>query len=285
MKISIATCAHKPNLLPGDQLLQMELEKIGINSAPLVWSEGLPQDSSAILIRSVWDYYRRPLEFQAWLKAACSNFRLLNSAHTILWNFDKGYLQELNARGLACVPSLVIKQGERGAAARVRAMGWERIVIKPTISGAAYLTFLSSSLDPKMEEQIKSVQAHSDCLAQPYLPSVGEMGEVSLIYFRAKEVEYSHAVLKTPKAGDFRVQSDFGGALLPFTPSDFLIESGAVVLEAVPGEWVFARLDFLDWHTENPLIGEVEVIEPDLFLEFSPEAPRRFARVLAEVIG
>lgn len=59
-------------------------------------------------------------------------------------------------------------------------------------------------------------------------------GEWSFVFFMK---EYSHAVLKVPKPGDFRVQSDFGGRLDESVPPLRLIEQAQALLVEVSEQW------------------------------------------------
>jgi hypothetical protein len=95
---------------------------------------------------------------------------------------------------------------------------------------------------------------------------------VSLVFFGDG---YSHAILKKPVQGDFRVQSDFGGREELYTAEQGLIAFASRALQAVPHPWVYARVDLVDF--DDPKVSEIELIEPDLFLQFEPSAPKRLA--------
>jgi len=110
---------------------------------------------------------------------------------------------------------------------------------------------------------------------QPYVPAI-EDGEVSLVCLGG---ELSHAVLKRAAAGDFRVQSDYGGSVEPHRPTAAERALVRSVLDAV-GETAYARIDVVTT-AQGPLLMEVEVIDPELFLPLDPAAAARFARVLA----
>jgi hypothetical protein len=165
----------------------------------------------------------------------------------------------------------------------IHALHQGEIVLKPTVSATAYLTFRSQTAAADLPAQIQMIQKHSDVLVQKYISSVTTEGEVSLIYFKGAKLEFSHAVLKKPLSGDYRVQSDFGGSESLIDPGERLRNLSEDVLEKIEGEWVFARVDWIDWAT-RPLLGEVELIEPNLFFHLAPEAAKRF-RVLLSTAG
>lgn len=286
MKIGIATCEEKPNLTAGDQVLAACLKQKGIQVLPLIWSEPdiLSRNWDAIVIRSVWDYHRLHKDFWQWLvKVKESSIRLINSSEIVRWNLNKSYLLELADKGISAVPSILIPQDtpEEKVLEQIRRLNWPEIVIKPTISATAFLTFRTLSNHRDLPEIINKVKLQSDILIQPYISSVAEEGEVSLIFFNDEKPEYSHSVLKRPQSGDFRVQSDFGGSVLPYAPSPELIRFAESCLKELPGEWTFARVDVIDWE-RSPLLGELEMIEPDLFLTNQPKAVQRLADLICK---
>jgi len=281
MKIAIATCAEKSELSVGDRALAIELANLGAQVSPLIWTNpaSLQQSWDAILIRSVWDYHLHSQAFLKWIEQADrSAKKLFNSLQIINWNLDKSYLLELSRNGIDCVPSLFINKGT--AIARVleliRRENWDEIVVKPTISATSYLTFKSSLLDQELSKKIEKIQQHSEVLIQAYFKSIETDGEISLIFINGKAQEYSHAILKAPRQGDFRVQSDFGGAAVSYHATEALIKFADLALRRIAGDWTFARVDVIDWRT-RPLVAEIELIEPDLFLQLEATAARKLA--------
>ncbi|MFM8912572.1 MAG: hypothetical protein ACKOE6_06560, partial [Flammeovirgaceae bacterium] len=105
-------------------------------------------------------------------------------------------------------------------------------------------------------------------------------GEVSLIYFNK---QYSHAVLKTPAQGDFRVQADHGGNTIAYQPSRHLVDVGAVILSKIPHEVLYARVDGVVRDNEFYLM-ELELIEPELFFHLAPGAAARFVNATVDML-
>lgn len=282
--VGIATCAEKPELTASDRELAACLGRRGFAVRPLIWTDpgSLSAGWDLIVIRSVWDYHRHADRFTAWVsEVERASIPLINSPPIIRWNLDKAYLIELSRKGVPIVPSLLIPQAVTASAAieRIAQAGWSEIVLKPTVSATAFLTFRTLSADPNLSRKIDQIRAHSDILVQPFLPSVPEQGELSLIFFQGSERRYSHAVLKSPGAGEFRVQSDFGGSERLYAPEPSVIRFAESCLDVSPRNWVFARVDLVDWK-QSPLLSELELIEPDLFLSLAPGA----AEALAEAI-
>src|SRR5450432_3022189 len=144
MHVALVTSEALPTLYEDDLLLVAALEAIGIASSPAIWSDASIdwQAFDAVVIRTPWDYFIRLEQFRAWLDARiASGILMCNSSAILDWNFDKRYLDDLAAAGVALVPTIVVPRGTQpDVAALARARGWDDIVVKPTISGGAYQT-------------------------------------------------------------------------------------------------------------------------------------------------
>jgi glutathione synthase/RimK-type ligase-like ATP-grasp enzyme len=138
------------------------------------------------------------------------------------------------------------------------------VVIKPAVSATAWRTELIDAKEAGTYEV--------DVLVQPYMKEI-EQGEWSLIFFGG---EFSHAVFKRPKRGDFRVQSDFGGTATARMPDAKLIEQAR---KHVKKEWLYARVDGIE-QDGRFLLMELELTEPALFFHTDPAAPGRFVDAL-----
>ena len=114
---------------------------------------------------------------------------------------------------------------------------------------------------------------YGDFLIQQFMPEVQETGEISMIFFNNK---YSHAVLKQPKSGEFRVQAEYGGGAVTFQPDRKIIETAEQILSHFGNQILYARVDGIVASGEFVLM-ELELIEPELFLDSSSGARKRFA--------
>jgi hypothetical protein len=110
--------------------------------------------------------------------------------------------------------------------------------------------------------------------------SIETIGEFSLFYFGG---QYSHAVNKKPKPGDFRVQEEHGGIIQSITANEQLMQYGQFVMDQMGQELLYARVDLVQWEGQ-PAVMEVELIEPSLYFAFDPESPRRFAMALDRML-
>ncbi len=279
--VALVTCEAHVNLYEDDLLLVPALADIGIESVPVVWSDASIDWTSfdALVMRSPWDYFERAAEFRAWLDGRIAERVLMCNPREILeWNFDKGYLQDLERAGIAIVPTIFITQnGKVDIAAMARARGWHEIVVKPTIGGGAYgcQRFRLEELDHYAADIAKTLQDRG-VLVQPFLPEIQSGGELSLLFF---DGVFSHAVCKRPKAGDYRVQFQFGGSNENVQVSDALVAQAISCVEHAPATPVYARVDGVV-RDGRLLLMELEIFEPLMFLSRHPEAPARFARAI-----
>ena len=279
--MALVTSQAFPELYEDDHLLVHALADIGIASAPAVWSDaGVDWPSfDAVVIRSPWDYFERAAEFRAWLGARIAeNALLCNSREILEWNFDKGYLRELARAGVATVPTICVPQhGQDDIIAMARARGWDEIVVTPTIGGSAYRTyrFRLDAFD-RYAAEIATTLEDRGLLVQPFLPEIQSGGELSLLFFDGR---FSHAVCKRPKAGDYRVQFQYGGTDESVNVSEDLVEQARRAVENAPAPTVYARVDGVV-RDGTFLLMELEIFEPLMFLSYHPEAPARFARAI-----
>jgi glutathione synthase/RimK-type ligase-like ATP-grasp enzyme len=275
--IAFATDTQWANLTPDDQLAQAALASLGIEVRPAVWHDAALDwtQFAAVILRSTWDYHVRPAEFAEWLnRLEAQHVPVWNPIDVIRWNMNKRYLAELQGKGVRIAPSLWIKQGEQPAFGQV-SNGWARTVLKPLLSANAHNTWIIEN-EADWEAKLSLIHKASDAVAQEFMGEVQTQGEWSLIFF---DGEFSHAALKTPKAGDFRTQMTHGGSTQPITPPADLAAQARGILAKVDSRLLYARVDGVVRSGDFYLM-ELELIEPFLFLKYDAGAPERFARVV-----
>jgi glutathione synthase/RimK-type ligase-like ATP-grasp enzyme len=276
------TFGELPGLTPDDRSALSAFSTLGIDVLPTVWTEPLPDGLDALVLRSTWDYHLRLADFRAWVSAVeARGLRLWNPPDTVRWNVDKAYLLEVERRGIPILPTRHAVRGS-GVALPVllREAGWEQVVVKPSISGGAFETWRAGPGAEDAARFARQLEA-MDCLVQPFAPELVETGEWSLLFFRGR---YSHAVLKRPTGGDFRVQEEFGGMVQPVEAPPDIVAAATRALEAAGHETLYARVDGVVRNGRLELM-ELELVEPSLFLETSPGAAERFAAAVAEALG
>lgn len=279
--IALITCDALPALYEDDHLLVAALDELGVASRPVVWSDPAIDWAGfdAIVIRSPWDYFVRLAEFRAWLDARiASGAPMINDAAILEWNFDKRYLDDLAAAGVAMIPTIVVPRGELpDVAALARDRGWDDVVVKPTISGGAYRLhrFRVAEADQHRAELARTLEDRG-LLIQPFLPEIEADGEVSMMLF---DGEPSHAVRKRPKPGEFRVQFQYGGTTEPLEPAPAWVDAARTCVAAAPSLPTYARVDGVIVDGAF-LLMELEVFEPVMYLARDPRAAARFARAI-----
>jgi glutathione synthase/RimK-type ligase-like ATP-grasp enzyme len=288
MRIALATSKDWPDLTPDDRTLLQPLADRGLKAEPAVWSDpNYPwRHCDAIVIRSCWDYHVRSGEFLRWIAfLESTGCNLWNPAAMIRWNADKSYLRSLENQGIPIVPTLWCEPGETpNLAQTLRNQGWAKAVVKPRISATAHRTQLVETKNAEAGQSLfEELMAGPGVMVQKFMDSIVTEGEWSLIFFGG---QFSHAVLKTAKPGDFRVQNDFGGASHPADPPAHVLECAIRAIRTV-GYTLYARVDGVVDRARNEdlfRIMELELIEPALFLTSHSAATGRFADVIAEAV-
>jgi hypothetical protein len=261
--------------LPGELYATMAapLAAAGLDVRPEPWTRAAPEALAGydlVLPLLVWGYHFDVARFRAavgrWAEAGV---RLRNPAPVLGWNCDKRYLDVLAAGGAPTIPTVFVDRLAPGDLARAaEAFGAGTLVVKPQVSGAAWKTLRVRPGDPL------DGAPEGPAMIQPFLPAIGEEGELSLFYFDRR---FSHAVRKRPGAGDFRVQEQFGGVNQACEPPAEAIAAAEAVLAAIEAPLLYARVDLIRGLDGRFALIEIELIEPDLFLAYDRRAPERFA--------
>ena len=280
-RIALVTGADMAKPDPETHYLVAALAQLGVAADIVPWDA--PVDWAAwplVVVRTPWDYFRRLPEFLAWAERTRRLARFVNPYEVIDWNSHKQYLRGLAEAGIATVPTLWLDHGCGDARARLAARGWGEVVVKPAVSIGAIGALRAAALDPACLEHLDRLVAEGDVMVQPFVASVAEAGEVSLVYFGGR---FSHAIRKQPAPGDFRVQDMYGGTVHPHQPTAAELAVADAVLARTPAPTTYARIDLVEFDGA-PALMEAELIEPELFLGATPEAATNFARVLAGMV-
>ena len=269
--------------VPHDWAFDIQAEALREAGAEVVAAPWTEADDLAgfdlILPLVAWGYH---LKLERWLafldRLEAEGLPVANPPALLRWNSDKAYLAELGRKGVPVVPTLEVDHlNEAALAAAAGVLGTDELVIKPPVSASAWGTFRVHGQDRI------PVEVHGRrMLIQPYVSSVTDSGEYSLILFGG---ELSHTVAKVPKPGDFRVQPEWGGTNQAVeAPADALDSARAALAEA-PAEATYARVDLLMSNDGGLQVIELELIEPALFLHCAREAKARFAAAVLQRAG
>lgn len=255
------------------------LRQGGAEIDPIAWTEAANLSAYDVVLPLVaWGYH---LEYARWLelldRAEAERWPILNPPALLRWNSDKAYLAELGERGVPTVPTLAVESccdADIEEARRRFASDW--LVIKPPVSASAVGVH---RLGPN--ENVPAETRGQPMIIQPLIEEISRTGEFSLMLF---DGQFSHAVVKRPRAGDFRVQEYLGGMTLPSPAPPGSVELARRALAAAPAKATYARVDIVPDDRGVLRIMELELIEPSLFLEHAPDEGAAFTRsILAQV--
>ncbi|SFK38597.1 RimK family alpha-L-glutamate ligase [Caulobacter sp. UNC279MFTsu5.1] len=258
--------------------LAAPLRAQGLTVEAASWVDADTAGARVVLPLLSWGYHLRSDEWFARLDALeAAGARLANPASVLRWNTTKTYLADLASRDAPVVPTHAVDRLTLEALDHARdVFGVDLLVTKPQISGGSQDTV-----------KLRHADGLTGCttgpaLIQPFLPAVGEEGELSLFYFDGL---FSHAVTKVAVAGDFRVQPQFGGQVSGVAPEPEALHAAEMVLEAAGGPLTYARVDLIRGLDGAPQLMELEVIEPDLFLEHAHDGGAAFAAAVVRTLG
>ncbi|MDC7676127.1 ATP-grasp domain-containing protein [Asticcacaulis machinosus] len=242
------------------------------------WSEPVSKPYDLICPLVAWGYHNAPDEFRrALAQFKAKGHRVLNPVEIVAWNIDKRYLRDLAQAGVRTIPTAFVDQltPENMAAARAD-FGQEALVLKPVVSAGAKNTLIWE------KTEVPEDAPQDEAMIQPLMRAIQTEGEWSLLFFGG---EFSHAVLKTPKAGDFRSQPDYDAHLRVEIPPDEALQLAYDALEFVGRDQVlYARVDMVRDDQGRFCLMELELIEPDLYLKYDEDAPERLAKAFAAAL-
>ena len=252
------------------------LERAGIEVEARPWTD--PGDLSGfhlVMPLVVWGYHFDAPSWHRLLdRLERESVPTANPVPLLRWNSDKRYLAELGQRGISVIPTRLVEALDEAALAEAREDYGDTLVIKPPVSAAADGTHKLGPDDPVPEKSLGRTT-----MIQPFLPSVASEGEYSIMLFGGR---FSHAIVKRPKAGDYRVQPHLGGSESRCEPPAGAIELAQAALAAAPAEATYARVDMVRDGAGNLAVIELEFIEPALWLQHAPDGGESFAAAVRE---
>ncbi len=277
-RIAIVTCRDLPEPDPDHEPLRTALADLGAEVHTVPWDAETPSDPACDLyiLRATWNYYHFPQAFLEWCRSRSARAILLNPFPVVEWNCNKRYLIDLAARDVPIVPSEYFPRASdpQRLTAIWQSRGWPKIVLKPTVSAASFQTQTFEPNDREAALQFLRRQLPDrEMMAQPFIDSTQTAGEKSIAWI---DGEITHAWIKRPR---------FAGEHEQVEPTEDLSESDRTLVQQVlPTELrrqiFYARIDVMYDADQQPLLSELELIEPSLQFRFSPRALERFAHGL-----
>lgn len=282
MKAALITCSRMPDLHPDDELMAPVLKELAVETVVVDWTHPFPSDVDAIWLRTPWDYHRQLPKFLEWLEST-GDVPMWNSREVVRWNSHKRYVGELYEAGLPVVPTRIYEPEQ--PLDEEELTNWlkgQPVVVKPAVSAGAYKTARYDEWNEAAATHARELHAEEAVMIQPYFANIEKHGERSLIFL---DGNYSHAVrrhlplVEGPEV-DYLMQ--------PVEASAAELEAAQKILAYLPfPDLLYARVDLIPDPEGKPVLLELELIEPQLFLREHPEgAPvlaRAFARRLTQL--
>ena len=275
------------NVLLEDQLVLEALQGEGLKVVRKSWDDvGFDWSSTKLAVfRTTWDYFDRYEEFSKWFLAASQQTQFVNSKKLIDWNIDKHYLKDLSKAGVIIPKTVFVEKGtkttlEKAFSEAIDHFGFRKdiFVLKPCVSGAARHTYKIKKEDiANYEVVFQQLLPEEAMMLQEFQNNIVSEGEISMMLFNG---EFTHAVLKIAKPGDFRVQDDFGGSVHEYQPSADQIAFAQKVVNAAPELPVYARVDLFKDNDGNWALAELEIFEPELWFRRNPSAAQKLAKAI-----
>jgi glutathione synthase/RimK-type ligase-like ATP-grasp enzyme len=264
-------------------LLREAFAPSGVTIEPVFWQDDGTDWSrfSAVLPLLAWNY---PQATETFLKRLdeieTAGTSLFNDGDVIRANMDKGYLAELARRGAPVPPTLSVEAcSPEVILASFDSLNADEIIIKPRIGAGAWRQARLKRGEPVPSADVLPPAA---ALIQPFLPAVTEEGELSLLYFGGR---FSHALIKRPKAGDYRTQGQHGAVETGIDAPEGALEAAEAVLAKADGTpLTYARVDLVHGAEGNWLLMELELIEPWLYLTLDRQDGKHGAKLFAQAV-
>ena len=291
--VGLATCREFPLLDEDDQLLIPALARVGVEAVPAVWTDDSVDWSAfdAVVLRETWDYSEVRDAFLDWVARVNSVTTLLNPADLVRWNTDKRYLRDLAGAGIPVVPTVFVEPGDDPGTWVSAGFESAEVVVKPAVSCGSRGTARHHVDDDgeAIEQHIAEILGDDRVvMVQPYLEAVDTDGETALLYF---DGVFSHAIRKGPLLARGEEGERVEGLFLreqidPRAPTAQERDVADRVLAAIPGEApLYARVDLIPDRDGSPVLLELELTEPSLFLLHDDHAAGRLASAIAARIA
>lgn len=265
--LRVATCVVLPEPDPDEAPLAAALDAAGFAAELVGWDDPAADWDAPIptILRSTWNYPTDLEAFSTWLDRAAASAPLWNPPDLVRGNLHKRYLLALAARGIPVVPTTLV---ERGRKFDLAWLTYPRVVIKPAVGAGSVGTRVFELVDPAAAAHLDALTAAGEALIQPYLASVDDYGERSMIWI---DGAVSHAIRKTPRfAGDAeKIDGPY-----PITDDERAVAHA--VLAPIADRILYGRVDLARDDAGAPLVMEVELIEPSLYFAKQPGSVERY---------
>lgn len=282
--IGIVSCREFFERATDDARLVAEFQRRGHAAERVNWDDASCDWSrfGQLILRSPWDYSWRMSEFFHWMeRMEAARIRVWNGAALVRWNSNKRYLRELEAQGVFIPPTEWIEPHAEFDLEEILARrSWTEAVLKPMIDAGGWNTMRiragATAAHPVYGNQDLRGRG---LMVQEFIPEILDPGEYGLAFFNRS---FSHAALKTPTGGEFRTQTQHGGAWSVPTVSADMIAQAEAMLDYIREPLLYGRVDGV-WRGGRFMLMELELFEPWLFFEYTTGGEARFVKAFEEL--
>ncbi len=275
-KIGFITCQEYSALASDEQYLIGPFKVAGLEIIPIIWDEPINYEAfDMFLFRSAWDYHQKTVAFETWLTQLKKiKTPIYNPISIIEENYDKRYLKKLEDKGFQIIPTLFFDNVDAINLTQImETQQWEKGVIKPVISMSAYHTYsFDKNNCQALQTQLVNYYGDTKVMVQKFAKEIITEGEWSLVFY---DKQYCMTALKTPKKGEFRVQSELGGSITYPEPPTHIIAEAKAILDSYEEEILYARMDGII-HNGHFQLMEAELIDPELYFRAGEKGQQGF---------
>jgi glutathione synthase/RimK-type ligase-like ATP-grasp enzyme len=234
----------------------------------------------AVLANCAWDYQDRHEDFLATLdRIAALGVPVFNDPATIRWNIRKTYLREIEAKGVPVIPTLWPETPVADDITNaMRVFSSDDVIIKRQVGGGAR----GQTRYTRANLPSPGVILDRPGMIQPFIPAIATEGEYSFLFV---DGEFSHALVKRAKAGEYRIQEAYGGQSQAIDPAPADRAAAQRVLDVLDSPPLYARVDMVRGADGGLLLMELEVLEPYLFPEDGPQIGAMLGAALKRRLG
>lgn len=250
----------------------------GLDLTPVRWIDPLDwKRFGAVLVNCAWDYQDRHEDFLATLdQIAGLGIPVFNDPATVRWNIRKTYLREFEQRGVPVIPTLWPEEPTRDDIVHaMAAFGIEDVILKRQVGGGARAQVRYTKANMPVSGRVMDRPG----MIQPFIASIATEGEYSFLFV---DGEFSHALIKRARQGDYRIQEAYGGTSQAIDPTEADKTTARNVLTALDSPPLYARVDMVRGASGELLLMELEVIEPFLFPKDGPQIAPMLGAALAK---
>ena len=284
-RVLLATFGLLPEGEPGGDLILRALAERGVEAAWAPWDTDAGwAGAELVAVRATWDYHRRCAEFLDWSTRVGDATTLLNGAPVFAWNADKAYLVALADR-VPVVPTVLLDDADPDGGLRgglQRAIDrFGTVVVKARTGASGVGVVVAERAD---DPRLAGLTA-GPWVAQPLVESVRTVGERSVFVLDGVAVSQ---VDKRPGPGEIRVHEQYGGATAPVPleerAAEVAVGAMAAAADLLGRPLDYGRVDLMEVAGEL-VVGELELIEPGLYLDVVPGNAEPFADLVAGRLG